>query len=623
MKRTLAACSLLALMTSSGLASADTFPAGSIIIPMDTTHQDQGMFKAYGLVYQLLRSGVPVHWAIKQNKTVGEADFVADATDLATNGSIVAHGYRGGPWIISAADAMAALPIVQAWQSSHAETTAHLATSAITADVAKTLVAAPRVAMFADGNQKIARGYLQAAGIADSLDDLTWPDSSPDMLDPAEVSGPTTTSHSDGALFDEDGDPAYCQFMSMHWGVNDALSEGEVVAEVRQFLSHPTHFFAECQAVNAFENHPVHGFFLTPNGFNVEGKPNSVWNVTPDSPFAQLDGGFETVGGSEPAYSLPLGDVYKGGGVSLLSAVGAMPGEHDVWMTGYLDGVCNSDVGHCFNLGKVSYLGGHSYKTDLPISDNPDSQGTRLFLNSLFDSECASAAGAPVVMVTVSAPSTVSAPEVTYSLTYANTSGVPAYAAVLQNALPTGTSFVTASNGGSHDNGVVSWPLGNLGKAEGGTVTVTVALSSEGMYTNHAELLYDVGLTPFSVLSNDVQTTWSTLSGEGGAGGGGAGGEGAAGGFGGEPGAGGAGAGSETGSGSTGASGGGEIGGTSVGGSSASGPSAGGSSSNQLDGDASDSGGCACHVVGERDLRGGWLALMGLVALGARRRRRP
>ena len=48
------------------------------------------------------------------------------------------------------------------------------------------------------------------------------------MLDPAEISGPDNDdNHSDGALFDEDGDPVYCQFMSMHWAVNDAKQNPE------------------------------------------------------------------------------------------------------------------------------------------------------------------------------------------------------------------------------------------------------------------------------------------------------------------------------------------------------------------------------------------------------------
>ena len=42
-----------ALTVAAG-ARAETFATGSYIIPMDTTYQDNGMFKAYGLVRDLL-----------------------------------------------------------------------------------------------------------------------------------------------------------------------------------------------------------------------------------------------------------------------------------------------------------------------------------------------------------------------------------------------------------------------------------------------------------------------------------------------------------------------------------------------------------------------------------------
>ena len=52
---------------------------------MDTTHQDMGMLEAYGLVYELLRQGVPVRWVIKAGKAAKEeaADIDALAKELA------------------------------------------------------------------------------------------------------------------------------------------------------------------------------------------------------------------------------------------------------------------------------------------------------------------------------------------------------------------------------------------------------------------------------------------------------------------------------------------------------------------------------------------------------------
>jgi hypothetical protein len=65
-------------------------------------------------------------------------------------------------------------------------------------------------------------------------------------------------------LFDSEGKPVYTHFITSHWATTTAAANPEVIAEVSQFLTYPTHFFAACQSINAFENL---GFFLTPNGF--------------------------------------------------------------------------------------------------------------------------------------------------------------------------------------------------------------------------------------------------------------------------------------------------------------------------------------------------------------------
>ncbi|MDC0674883.1 DUF11 domain-containing protein [Nannocystis radixulma] len=495
-------------------ASAADFAAGSLVIPMDTDYQDLGMLRAYGLVYELLRQGVPVHWAIKAGKAYGDDDFVASATDVASGAVIADHGYRGGPWVIDAADAVDALPIVEAWQQDNPDVAVHEASEGFTTDVAQTLVIAPTIAMMADGNQKIARKYMMAAGIPDSVGDYGWPDASPDMLDPEELSGPTEDNMRDGALFDAEGDPVYCQFMSMHWGVNDAKANPQVVAEMREFLTHPTHLFAECQAVNAFENLAAHGHFLTPNGFLIGDQPDMYDYHQTDTPFGQLDGPFQSVGGSEPAYSLPEGDSYKGSDIVMITEAGTPIGVNDVWMTGFVDGICPGlHVGPglsaaCLTAGKVSYLGGHEYDVDLPISENPTTQGTRLFLNSLFEAPCATAEGLPQITVTKAAPATTDVPEVTFDITYVNMGVMPALDAVLTDTLPAGVTFVSATDDGSHVDGVVTWNLGNLGEGEGKTVSVTVELGAPGVYENSARVQFRAGVNALVADSNATMTAY-------------------------------------------------------------------------------------------------------------------
>ncbi len=543
--RLVVACVLaVSVLGGSTTASAAprTFPAGSLIIPMDLSYQSRGMFQAYGLLYQLLRQGVHVHWVIEPNKTwhAAPCDTAGDlcAWDCGVEGSGVkcpyptaspdttattkiiwddagaaardsvlgAHAYRGGPFVIDAADHDKALAIIDAWndQSKWAAnpwamrtvfhvTTVHEATAPFTGNSAREMVAAPTIAVFSDGNEDIATGYLRAAGIPQSsgaefpankcgANNCGPGTANPDMLTPEAIAGDLGTcnapnlDHKNGALFKADGTPAYCQIMSMHWGVNQrervecqggcpasqaqcagqkfTFNGHEVVAEVRAFLGYATHFFAECQAVNAYENLVPNpnwpylddagrdGHFLTttgtpplcPNntctnndyecvqnacngqacclpkpatwqnlpGYEVASQPasNTVKVLRPDVPYNQLDGAFGTVGGSEPAYNLStyLNTTYKNNRqVTLLTGANG-PGDQDLWMSGYLDGCSDiilkggtAQAPGC--EGKISYLGGHSYSTNVPLTSGSTSQGTRLFLNALFEAQCTVGAG--------------------------------------------------------------------------------------------------------------------------------------------------------------------------------------------------------------------------------------
>jgi hypothetical protein len=355
-----------------------TFATGSLIIPMDIDFQDNGMFLAYGLVYQLLLNGVPVSWVIKPGKrlstvaaspmgatemgttatytttadhhlavgdivriagvgaagyngsltvtsvpsattftvtlsvsglpasgggTVTPSDFTASATDKQSGTPISAHAYRGGPFVVDQADAAAATPIITAWQTANPTTKVHVATAPFTGFVKRELIAAPTIAMFADGNQQIAQAYLNAAKIPDSQGN-PWPNTSPDLLTPAQVAGTTCagtsdcigTPHNDGALFDANHVPRYCQMMSMHWdrgcttvGCTAANPDAqsvigrEVVREYRAFLQFPTHLFTECQAANAVENNTNANVTIAagPGGATESGTTATFTTTTP------------------------------------------------------------------------------------------------------------------------------------------------------------------------------------------------------------------------------------------------------------------------------------------------------------------------------------------------------
>lgn len=504
-------------MAPTAAAQATRFEAGSYIVPMDTSYQDTGMLRAYGLLYRLLRAGVPVAWVVDPAKAHGGVDFTTTARDHRTGAAIASHGYRGGPFVIAAADVVAGRPIVDAWQVLHPEVAVHEATVAFDGFRERLLVSAPTVAIFADGNETIAFGYLNAAGIPDSAD-RTWPTAGlascgytgrPEIMCPAQVAG-SYTSHADGSLFDATGLPIYCQMMSMHWNVTDARTVvgEEVIQEYRSFLrSYPTHLFAECQAVNAIEN-SINGRFLTTTGFAIDTRPSSYDYYHDGLPFAQMDGPFSSVGGSEPSFTIPAGGAYLASDTVMISGSGDPSGVRDVWMTGYIGGACSVQESSCGALGKVSYLGGHRYTTAVPISGNPSTNGTRLFLNALFEADCARDDGQPIVSVAKSAPAIATSTTVTFTLAWSNTGRSVALRAALRDPLPPGATFVSATNGGTFDGTAVNWSLGNLGAGASGTVSVTVRVASAGHYANQATLTYYSGTTPRSTSSNTTDTAY-------------------------------------------------------------------------------------------------------------------
>ena len=138
------------------------------------TYQDMGMLRAYGLVYELLRQNVPVRWMIKVGKMNGRASTSRPpAIDIKTNAVIAGHGYRGGPvGHRRGRRGRGACRSIKAWQASNPRSPFTRPRSRFTGDVARTLIVAPTIAMMADGNQKIARKYMLAAGIPDSTGNL-------------------------------------------------------------------------------------------------------------------------------------------------------------------------------------------------------------------------------------------------------------------------------------------------------------------------------------------------------------------------------------------------------------------------------------------------------------------
>lgn len=208
------AITVLAMALWSGTpARATPFPAGSLIIPMDLTYQDHGMLQAFGLLHQLLAHGVPVYRIIDPLKVSSEVcdstpqgcwwdceamwnegpcpyptfspDLVATARVLWDDRGLLLpgaalpyHGYRGGPFLIHADDAAAAVPVIEAWndpsrwtdepwaaRSGFSVVSVHELTMSVNVSVGLELRRAPRMAILADSREDRFARVLRAAGL--------------------------------------------------------------------------------------------------------------------------------------------------------------------------------------------------------------------------------------------------------------------------------------------------------------------------------------------------------------------------------------------------------------------------------------------------------------------------
>jgi uncharacterized repeat protein (TIGR01451 family)/MYXO-CTERM domain-containing protein len=464
------------------------------------------MIRAYGLVYALLRADVPVHWAILPGKAPNGNDFTvpASATVVQREGGAAVTtpiSYRGGPFIVDAANRAAALPVINAWLGADTVTNVHDVTAGtFQADVERTLVVAPNIAVFEDTFESIAYANLNTAGIPDSNGNV-WSATSPGSLSATQMIG-TTGNNADGALFAAPGIPAFAHLASEHY---PDPADPEVVAEVRSWLdaSPYTHAYMQCHAITAFENMAPGGGnpggrFLTTQGLNeVNGPPNPLTVRFPAVPTVQIDGAFTADSGSVDSVSLTAG-AFRAGVRTLVNESDEPNTDEILVLEGNLDG----DAAN----GLVTYVAGHNYSLATPVSGNPQTNGVRIYLNSIFASPAARPGSQPVVTLTKSAPALTNGNQITFTLSYANTGPAPALGVVITDPVPAGTTFASANNGGTNVGGVVTWNLGVVAAGGSGSVSFTVNIGADATVPNQGAVAFRAWGTSRTVLSNTTST---------------------------------------------------------------------------------------------------------------------
>jgi len=348
-------------------------------LPSDQAWQDEGSLEVYGLVHYLLRLGTPVHWVILPGKEHDDIDLVATATGLEGSEEGL-RSYAAGPWVVRASDVDDSLiDLIWAWQAVHRNVTIHRATADFVAPVERSLGAAPKVTVLADGSEDIAFRYLNAAGIPNEAGGVWPPDrlpsyaDHPDVISPSELAGAALVA-GDGALFGSDGHPVASAFVTVHL---DGPSQPEGFGdEIWAYLSAGnTQVFATCASIQSLESEG--GGFLTSSG--IVGGANPGGNLSyrsSDSAAAQHSGSFRSSGGDIRSILLPNTSSYLEGSEVLLQKAGLEPGLRDVLVTGEPIGTPNS--------GRITYLVGHSYPTDTPPGSDPQANGVRFLLNTLF-----------------------------------------------------------------------------------------------------------------------------------------------------------------------------------------------------------------------------------------------
>ncbi|WMJ71929.1 PKD domain-containing protein [Cytophagaceae bacterium ABcell3] len=333
-------------------SNVQEIPAGSFVVPMCTTYQsivpaDAPPFnlKSYGLIYNLLQSGVRVKWAIRTPKERDDVDFSAVAERFFPD-YVAANmmDFRGGPFIVPDTILPCGTSSLDIINNFGNDVAVYKLVENTNVDVGYTLTHRPKIAVFNNGNnEQIHTKILNGAGIHDY-----------DIMDAADIR----------ELMN-----CYTFASEPHADLNQVSQE--VVDGVREFLMNGGNFLAQCAAVGTYENQ---GLFHTTNGIETVNTEVSHLYPNADLAYSQMHGPMEeNEGGSIDNWTLAEGSAWQPHAYRSVS--------HIIDDTVVAMGAKLTDPG--VPGGNVYYLGGHDYgRTGSPR--NPDLELTTLLrLNAL------------------------------------------------------------------------------------------------------------------------------------------------------------------------------------------------------------------------------------------------
>ncbi len=363
------------------VANLETIGEGSYIIPLDEEKQSIPMTNewvdidfvgfnvaAYGLAYHILEGGIPVKWVVRTGKEKDEIDFTVNARQLFPVENVMAeYDFISGAFVVDIAD----LAIVDCESEGNItalldgiiedfgrDVTVYELGETIDLDVRHHLTYPPTIAVLNDGfSSYVHVELLQEAGI-------------PFELISSQV------------FFDD-----YSCYTFISQPHLDNINNPNYIPSVQDFVDNGGNFFAQCIAIEPFENG---GFFHTDDGVNEIFGDNDTYDYSfGDMALMQFQGDLATdIHGSLYSFNLDGGSDWITN-----SYIGIVNQNEDIILSA-------ADHNGATLGGNVSYLAGHDFEgsdledlsyggfipgwIDLDTQLPQNQQHKRIYLNAAF-----------------------------------------------------------------------------------------------------------------------------------------------------------------------------------------------------------------------------------------------
>lgn len=464
----------------------EILPVGTYVIPMDNVRQGNAggttfNKRAYGLANALLQAGVPLKWAIKKGKAKDAEDFNASANKIAGVGGGSASGsqsFSGGPFIVHPGYEAQALPIITSFNNYITGTTndvvVYQTTATSTADVRYTLTHKPKIAVGSD-NSDIHTDIFESALIPGDSG-TTAPPGVPDTYK---------------VYVDTDIAAGTCVTL-----VTQPHTESPAAINlIKAFVQNGGNFFAQCRAVNTYENQSPFGQYQTDLGYTIDNSGNTnLLYPNQDMPMNQFIGQINGAqGGSERDWRLNVGSTF------INSTFPVVTNNPDTAL--FIATVSKQYLGG--PGGMTFYLGGHQYDGTILTGLNAE----RMLLNAVFQpptrpTSCGIDLGFPLVagyksvrMTNNVIPIQLSpGDEITWTIDYVNTGSLPVNNFQISDVLPNVPS------------GVLTYTAPPVVSFSGAGTSATVNGSYNGVAPNQNLLLAGATLGVNGRITVEVRT---------------------------------------------------------------------------------------------------------------------